>query len=213
MESRKFASTLLSELESYNGCIWNEDNFPHIILGFIANGLSIPVVKTAALDCLQVLFKNTYYERKSDPKSSDYLCYLFLLHLVLSPEQLSTLLLEIGFEDELVPLNNSLQMPLTLINWLSSDSEKSSIVLYQGALLFSCVMSDEPCKYRFAVLIKYLLKVNPVCVFRFYTLTRKELRRLSTLEQSSDAVALSFEVISLLVTHSEFNYLDESTSK
>ena len=209
MESRNFAATLLAKLESYNGCIWNEDNFPHIILGFIANGLSIPVVKGAALDCLQALFKNTYYERKSNPKSSDYLCYLFLLHLVLSPEQLSTLLLEVGFEDELVPLNNTLKVPLTLINWLSSDSDKSNIVLYQGALLFSCVMSDEPCKFRFALLMRYLLKVNPICVFRFYTLTRKELRRLSTLEQSSEAVAVSFELIRMLVTHSEFNYLEE----
>ncbi|CAI4055633.1 GTPase-activating protein IRA1 SKDI_02G2510 [Saccharomyces kudriavzevii IFO 1802] len=208
MESRKFAATLLTKLESYNGCIWNEDNFPHIILGFIANGLSIPVVKGAALDCLQALFKNTYYERKSNPKSSDYLCYLFLLHLVLSPEQLSTLLLEIGFEDELLPLNNTIKVPLTLINWLSSDSEKSNIVLYQGALLFSCIMSDEPCKFRFALLMRYLLKVNPICIFRFYTLTRKELRRLSTLEQSSEAVALSFEIIGMLVTHSEFNYLE-----
>ncbi|EJS44753.1 ira1p [Saccharomyces arboricola H-6] len=210
MESRKFAGKLLTKLESYDGCIWNEDNFPHIILGFISNGLSIPVVKGAALDCLQALFKNTFYERRSNPQSSDYLCYLFLLHLVLNPEQLSSLLLEIGFEDELVPLdNNTHKVPLTLINWLVSDSEKSNIVLYQGALLFSCIMSDEPCKYRFALLIRYLLKTNPICVFRFYTLARKELRRLSTLEQSSKAVALSFELIGMLVTHSEFNHLEE----
>lgn len=75
--------------------------------------------------------------------------------------------------------------------------------------MFSCVMSDEPCKFRFALLMRYLLKVNPICVFRFYTLTRKELRRLSTLEQSSEAVAVSFELIGMLVTHSEFNYLEE----
>lgn len=205
--ARDFAAPLLEELDSFNEVKWSSENFAHIILSLVVKGLSIPFVKANAIDTLEQFFRNSYYEHKIEPKSNHYLVYLFMLYIVLGSDDYSALLDSVELEDEMVELEASHRIPLTLAKWLTSDDECSRVTLYQVAMFFSSFIPDEPSKVRFLFIVKYLLQNNPVCVFRFYTVMRNELRRISSLEYNVTCVSISFEIITLLVQYAEYTEL------
>ncbi|KAL3241122.1 Inhibitory regulator protein IRA2 [Nakaseomyces bracarensis] len=209
MEKRKFASFLLDELEGHSDCLWTKDNFDHLILGFITRGLSLAVLRGVALECLVTICKYSYREHTVISKAKHYLNYLFFLFLVSSQDSFLSLLEEFGIDDEFVELDDNNKAPKSLIDWISSDNECANITLYQGAMLFASTASDEPSKLRFELLTRYLLNVNPDAVFRYYFVTRQELRRISTLEQQSDCSSVAFEIVGMLVMYDEFDELDK----
>lgn len=209
MNSREFAKTLLLELEEYSGGRWNEANFSHNVLALISRGLSTPFVKTAAIECLLTLFKNNYREHQIHPQSTHYLCYMFLLYLFQASEQFGRTLKEIGFEEDMMNLDDNNKLPKSLANWLSSNSCCPNLILYQAAVLFNSTISDEPSKLRFALIMRYLIEKKPICVFNFYVVVREELRRISTLDLNSDCVTVSFDIIKQLVRYSEFHDLEK----
>lgn len=211
IQARKFAEPLLLELEGFGGIAWTQDSFSEVLISIIIRGLAIPFVKPTAIDCLEQFFRNAYYEHRIHPESDDYLSYMFLLLLLSSPDEFADILNAVEYEEGMLSLDESNKLPVDLMNWLSSDGCYSNIALYQCAVLFGSTASDEQTKLRFAMIMKHLLKTNPVCVFRFYTITRNELRRLSTLEHNSKNVTIPFEVITLLVKHPEFDNLHEYT--
>lgn len=208
IESRSFASELLEELEGYTDCLWTKDNFEHLILGFITRGLSLAVLRGVALDCLMTAFKYSFREHQMIPRTSHHLNYLFLLYLVSNQETFLNLLDSVGFESDYIELDDNIKIPRALVEWISSDNECSNITLYQGALLFASPASDEPSKLRFELLTRYLLGISPKCVFRYYFVTRQELRRISSLEQQSDSSTIAFEIAGMLVMHDDFDILD-----
>ena len=211
MDARGFANDLLLELESLKGVVWSVYNFPHLVTGFIIRGLSIPVVKTTLLECLKRLFKNSYREEQVRKTDDSSFCYLFTIYLLFSAEQFSKFLKESDYVDDMVFLDDNNKIPRQLAEWLSSDVECSNIALYQGALLFGSSMSDTSCKARFTLIMRYLLRAKPLCLFRFYTVVREELARLSCMSQNNDIFLTTFDIIGMLITHEEYNYLDRFT--
>lgn len=207
MDSRQFARSLLDALSEYGEAVWTEKNFSHNLIAVISRGLSIPFVKAEALDCLSSFFKNAYREHQLHPESTHYLSHMFILFLFQSPDQFAVVLEEVGFVDDVVVLNENYNLPKKLALWLSSDDECSGITLYQSALLFNKSISDEPSKLRYVLVIRYLINKNSVCVFKIYGVIREELRRISNMDMNSDCVAVSFDIIKLLVKYSEFNDL------
>lgn len=205
IESRVFGSSILDEFEKYGGPCWTEKNFSHNILALISRGLSIPFVKSEALDCLASIFKNTFREHQTRKSSSHYLCYMFFMFLFQAPEQYVMTLESAEFEDDFVELNENYKLPKTLADWLSSNDCCSRITLYQSAILFNSSISDEPCKLRYSLVLRYLIKKNPICVFNIYVIIREELRRISTLDLNLECVKVSFDIIRLLVKYTEFN--------
>ena len=163
LKERKFADTFLRKMEHLSDIVWNEDNFTHILVSIINKGLSNPFIKSTAFDFLKMMFRNSYFEHQIDPKSDHYLCYMFLLYFILSSSQFGELLGDVDFEGEMVTIENKNTIPKILSEWLSSDKEDANITLYQGALLFKCAVTDEPSKFRFALIIRHLLKVRPIC--------------------------------------------------
>lgn len=208
MDSRQFGDSLLQELETIAGVTWSTANFPHILIGLIMRGLSIPVLKAASMDCLKALFENSYLESERDNTTKTFFCYLFTIYLLFSPEPFMHAVREAKLADDMIILDDNNEIPALLAEWLTSDHSCSNIALYQGALLFSSSIADDGCKLRFALIMRYLLKQNPVCLFRFYVPTRNELRRISTLEQSYQTVLVAFDIIGLLVTFPEFDELE-----
>ncbi|SMN19557.1 similar to Saccharomyces cerevisiae YBR140C IRA1 GTPase-activating protein that negatively regulates RAS by converting it from the GTP-to the GDP-bound inactive form [Maudiozyma saulgeensis] len=208
MDSRIFASNFLAELESIAGVTWTNSNFPHILIGFIMRGLSIPVLKAASMECLKSLFRNSYLEMEKDSTTKTFFCYLFTIYLLFSPEQFMSAVNDANLSDDLVKLDDNNQIPRQLAEWLTSDHMCSNVALYQGALLFSSSISDDGCKLRFALIMRYLLKTNPICLFRFYIITRDELRRISGLEQNHQTVIVAFDIIGMLVTFEEYTELE-----
>ncbi|CAL9732625.1 inhibitory regulator protein Ira1p [Monosporozyma unispora] len=209
IEGREFASDLLNELDESVGVKWTVTNFPHIIASYIIRGLSIPVIKGTSPFCLKLLFENSYKEYLLNMNDNHYVVYLYLLYLLSTPEEFHDILHDNDINHKYVKLDSHNKIPEILAEWISSDGECSNISLYQSARLFSSPISDEPCKYRFSLIVRYLLEKNPTCVFRFYTVMRKELRRISSLEEGSDSVLISFDIINLLITHPEFEQLIE----
>lgn len=209
IDSRTFANTLLEEVEAFGGGCWNEQNFAHNILSLITRGLSIPFAKSAALDSLHSFFESSWHEHEIHPASTHYLCYMFLLYLCQSPEQFLDTLKEVGIQDETINLDDHNKLPKSLADWLSSDRCCPNITLYQGAVLFNSSISDEPCKLRFELVMRHLIKVKPTTIFKIYVVVRDELRRISALDLTSDCVSVSFDIIRLLVRYSEFNDLEK----
>lgn len=209
IDGREFASNLLNELDDYIGVKWTVTNFPHIIANHIIRGLSIPVIKGTSPFCLKLLFENSYKEHLLNMNSNQYLVYLYLLYLLSTPEEFHHILHDNDINHKYIKLDGHNKIPEILADWISSDGECSNIALYQSARLFSSPISDEPCKYRFSLVVRYLLERNPICVFKFYTVIRKELRRVSSLEEGSDSVLISFDIINLLITHPEYEQLME----
>ncbi|GAV52250.1 hypothetical protein ZYGR_0AG02410 [Zygosaccharomyces rouxii] len=209
MRSRFFVESYLAELEEYNNGVWSEGNFAHNILRIICRGCSVPSLKSAAMEFLQVQFRNAYREHNSYPESTHYLCYLFFLYLLLPAEKFFTVLQEVNLTDGLIALDNNNRLPRCLLKWISTNRECPNITLYQGAVLFNSTLSDEPCKLRFALVMRFLIKANPPCVFNFYMATRKELRRISALEMTSDCVPVSFDVLRMMVKHAEVGELND----
>lgn len=210
---RNFANTLLEELESLGGAVWDEQNFTHNTLALFSRGLSISTAKSAALESLQSLFGNSYREHGMNPESRHYLCYMFFLYLFLAPEQFTETLRVAGIEDEMVDLHDNNKIPKVLADWLSSDKCCPNITLYQGAILFSSSVSDEPCKLKFALIMRFLMKARPTTIFRIYVVVREELRRIAALDLTSDCVAVSFDIIRLLVKYPEFNNMEKFHSE
>lgn len=209
MDSRVFAAGFLSELEGIAGVTWTNANFPHILIGFIMRGLSIPVLKAVSMECLKSLFRNSYLEMEKDLTTKTFFCYLFTIYLLFSPEQFMLAVNDAHLSQDMVKLDDNNQVPQQLADWLASDHMCSNVALYQGALLFSSSISDDGCKLRFALIMRYLLKTNPICLFRFYLITREELRRISGLEQNHQTVIVSFDIIGMLVTFEEFTELEQ----
>ncbi|CCK72560.1 GTPase-activating protein IRA1 KNAG_0K01960 [Huiozyma naganishii CBS 8797] len=209
MNSRGFAREQLKEIETYHGSQWSTDNFPHIVTSFIIRGMSIPVVKGTALECLRSLFSNAYKEHDRNEENRHHLVYLFLLYLLYASESFEEMLHELKLDSDMVELDATHKVPKTLLDWVSADKDCPNICLYQSALLFDSSMSDEPCKYRFTLVVRYLLQRNPICAFRIYSTMRVELRRISNLEQTSESVLISFDIINLLLSHGEFEELVE----
>ncbi|EJS41849.1 ira2p [Saccharomyces arboricola H-6] len=206
---RKFASIFLSKIDNISGIVWNEENFTHIVVSVINKGLCNPFIRSTAFDFLKMMFRNSYFEYQIDSASDHYLCYMLLLYFVLSSTQFEELLGDVDFEGEMVTLENENTIPKILLEWLSSDKEDANISLYQCALLFKCSVTDEPSKFRFALIVRHLLRVKAICAFRFYNVIRKEIRKISAFEQTSDCVPLAFDIMNLLVTHSESNSLEK----
>ncbi|CAI4776024.1 BDM_1a_G0048530.mRNA.1.CDS.1 [Saccharomyces cerevisiae] len=209
LKGRKFAHTFLSKIENLSGIVWNEDNFTHILIFIINKGLSNPFIKSTAFDFLKMMFRNSYFEHQINQKSDHYLCYMFLLYFVLNCNQFEELLGDVDFEGEMVNIENKNTIPKILLEWLSSDNENANITLYQGAILFKCSVTDEPSRFRFALIIRHLLTKKPICALRFYSVIRNEIRKVSAFEQNSDCVPLAFDILNLLVTHSESNSLEK----
>lgn len=205
LESRKFAEPLLLKLENFTSLKWSERNFVHIMMAFIIRGLTIPFVHGTALNCLKSMFRNSYYEHMMHPESTDYLNYLFLLYLTLTPDQLSQIQEEVEFGDEVVWLDNNNKISKLVANFLSSDTNSSNISLYQGALLFNNSVTDEPSKVRFILILKYLLQTNSICLLRFYDVVKDEIRKSISFERFSDCVPIIFDIMSVLVLHPKFN--------
>lgn len=209
MKSRRFARTLLVELENLGSGRWDEQNFTHNILALISRGLSIPLAKSGALESLSSLFRYSCRERHMNQDSTHYLCYMFLLYLFQSQEQFIETLKDNNFDEEMIAFDDNNQMPQRLADWLSSDKCCPSITLYQGAVLFNSSISDEPCKLRFALAMRYLISVAPTTIFKVYTVVREELRRIAALDLTSDCVSVSFDIIKMLVKYPEFNHLEK----
>ncbi|CCH61653.1 hypothetical protein TBLA_0F01100 [Henningerozyma blattae CBS 6284] len=207
INARSFALPLLEELDSFNEIRWTEGNFAHIILSLICRGLSIPFVKANAIDCLEQFFRNSYYERRVQIHTSHYMVYLFMLFVILGNNEFNGLLDSVEYEDEMIQLDGENKIPKTMADWLSSDDQCSRLALYQIAVFFNSFVSDEQSKIRFLLVVRYLLQTNPVCVFRFYTIMRNELRRISSLEYNVNCVTISFEIIGLLVKYVEYTEL------
>lgn len=205
LSERKFAENLLVELDQSSGIEWTHVNFPHIISFYIIRGLSIPVMKGTTPFCLKLLFKNSFKEYSLNMNKNHYLVYLYLLYLLSSSEEFQDLSEEVGMNERFIELDSQNKIPLCLVDWISGNSWISVVAFYQSAKLFSSPLSDEPCKYRFLLIVKYLLEKNPELVFTYYVIIRKELRRISSLEEGSELVLVCFDIINLLVTHPEFD--------
>lgn len=136
-----------------------------------------------------------------------------MLYLLLSSTQFEEVLGDVDFEGETISIENENTIPKVLLEWLSSDKEDSNISLYQGAVLFRSSVIDEPSKFRFGLIVRHLLNVKPICAFRFYNVIRNEIRKISAFEQTSDCVPLAFDILNLLVTHSESYSLDKLNDK
>ncbi|CCF59180.1 hypothetical protein KAFR_0G01460 [Kazachstania africana CBS 2517] len=210
LEARSFAASYLDRLESFSKTKWNKENYVHILLAFIIRGLSIPAIKTVANSSLRSLFLHSYSDLEKDPSSVQHMSYMLILFLLYPSNQFCGILEEIGLVDtEMLYLDEEHAIPGVLSKWITSDSCDSNITLYQCALLFASSILDEPSKYRFALIMRYLLQTNPVCLYRFYLIVRKELRRISSLEENAATVSVAFDIVGLSVTHEEFNYMED----
>ncbi|EDO19273.1 hypothetical protein Kpol_1036p15 [Vanderwaltozyma polyspora DSM 70294] len=208
-EVRSFSEPMISELEKLYDTHWTEKNFTHTVISFLCKGLSISSIKTTSLYCIEQLFRNTYYEHTLNPESTDYLSYLLALFLILPPKGFIEILNAIEFEGLMFSFDEDNKIPEVLLNWLYSDSECSRVSLYQSAVMYSSTVFDEPSKFRFLLIMRQLLLMKPICVFRFYDITITEIRRQSTLEHTSLGAELAFSIVELVVQHREYNSLSK----
>ncbi|CCE61164.1 hypothetical protein TPHA_0A00790 [Tetrapisispora phaffii CBS 4417] len=209
LESRNFAVDLFSEFDRACDITWTEDSFPLVLISILLRGLSVPFMKPKVIESLEQFLRNAYFESRTKPEVTDYLPYMFLMYLLSPGEQFATILDTIEFEDEIICIDENLKIPKKLLDWLASDSIYSNISLYQAAALFNSNVSDESTKYRFTIITKHLLNINPYCVFKYYTLTRSELRKVSIWENDVNVVKVSFEIITELVQFDEFDDLNK----
>lgn len=205
LTERKFAKNLLDEIDQGLNIEWTCANFPHIISFYIIRSLSIPVMKGTTPFCLKLLFNNSFKEYSLNLNKNHYLVYLYLLYMLSSPEEFQNILQEVSINEKLIKLDSQNKIPLCLADWISGHSYISAVAFYQSAKLFSLPLSDEPCKYRFLLIVKYLLEKNPERVFTYYLIIRKELRRISSLEEGSELVLMCFDIINLLIARPEFD--------
>lgn len=205
IKSRLFAQDLLKELEEKAGGVWTEENFCHLMLAFISRGLSIPVLKVTSLQYLQFVFKNSYQENKLHGNKDNYLCYMLILYMMSSPDEFEGLLKEIGYEGGMITLVEDTHIPIALVEWLREDGNSQNLILLQGSMLFSSTVVEEPSKIRFISLLRYLLLFESRAVLKIFSIIRLELRRFSSLEQSSKNVAIVFDVLELLTNHPDFS--------
>lgn len=207
-DSRQFADSILAELEAMNDMRWTKDNLCHILINLISKGLLVPYIKVTSLECLKLFFKLMFYDSMCESKPL-HLNFMFFLYLVLRPIHFTQLLDEVDLVPKFVSLDGQNKVPSEMVGWLESNSKSSNVTLYQGAAFFATGMSDEPSKLRFLSQVRHLAKSKPEIVFKFYPVIQPELRRLASLETSSELVKTAFDVIRLVVVHKSYFKLDE----
>lgn len=207
IHSKDFSGNLLDKLEDYTGNTWSIDNFPHLIISILIKGLSIPALKGYVQDTIKSLLCITYQTYQKDKKDKLYLSYLFLVYLLRSNEEFNDIIKEMEFDDGVLNLDNAHTIPKVLIEWLMSEDQSASILLYQCTLFFVTTFCDENGKYRFLLIIRLLLQQNPESVYGVYFMMRKELRRLASFEQHAESINVSFDIMNLLVEHTDFSCL------
>lgn len=209
MGERKFAARFLTEIDETYGIVWTESNFTPLIISFVIRGFSIPFIRSNAIAFLTMQFRHNYFESLIDRTSKEYFPYVTLLYLLFGTEQFIEILEDVDFDQDFVYLDQHIKIPEVVLKWLSEDSDAAQVTLFQCAVLFSSTVTDEPFKLRFSLILEWLLNKNPITVFRFYSLIRQELKRISSFERVSDCGPVIFEIIRLLVLHPEFEKLDD----
>ena len=97
------------------------------------------------------------------------------------------------------------KIPVNLLCWLPSDSKSSNISLYQGSLIFNSKSTDEQARFKFALIMRYLLAVNPVCLFRFYGNIEERMKKIIVIDNVSELVPLLLDVIGQAVKYKDFD--------
>ena len=208
LEVRKSLSLFMNQIEEAQGTIWNKDNFVTIIMSFINRGLLTPFIKPNALESLKEFFRLGYKEFQRFPDEKHYVGYIFLLFLVCSPEQFIEVLQSVGFEGEMVNLDNRNKFPVSLVEWLTSESDGSIAAFYQGAMLFKNRGVEDSTKMRLLLVINYILDINPRCVFRFYGIIREEFRASTALQPNAMPIPAVFEIVRKVFKYEEYSHLD-----
>lgn len=221
LREKEFACDIFDELGELTGMTWNSDTLLPLIILFILKGLSIPFVKTIAMDCLVVLFRNGYYEFMLHSYEKHYLSFMLLLFLMLNGDQFEEVLEEVDFVGKKVGIGINHSVPEVLLDWLVSESQTSNVVLYQCAILFASPMSDHQIRFKFQLVVRYILKVNSDCVLRFYAIIQQQMRRTSLYEARATDVPVVIDIVTSLVTGNNYDkvphyyqlFLDELKAK
>ena len=208
LEVKNSLSPFMNEIERAQGTMWNKENFVIIVMSFINRGLLTPFIKPNALESLKECFRLGYKEYQRFPDEQHYVGYIFLLFLVCSPEQFIEVLQNVGFEGEMVNLDSRNKFPVSLVEWLTSESDGSIAAFYQGAMLFKNRGVEDSTKMRLLLVINYILNINPHCVFRFYGLIREEFRMSTALQPNAVPIPAVFEIIRKVFKHEEYSHLD-----
>ncbi|CCE65652.1 hypothetical protein TPHA_0M00770 [Tetrapisispora phaffii CBS 4417] len=196
-----------SEIEKLVNFRWDKHNFTYILLWTVSRGLSFPHIKEFALFCLVQLFRNTYYEFAAFKKDTHYLSYYLFVFVTMTPSQLEDVINAVEYEEEeeFYQFDSTNKVTKHLLDWLVSDNEDTMITLYQIALIYRNLLIDDAGKFRFGLIMKYLLEKNPVCVLPIYNIIQPELFNQLATDKNILNSDLAFEIIGLVSRMSEFN--------
>lgn len=217
LESRKFASNIFKQVDEINNTIWNQDNFPHILTSIISSGYSVSSIRHISIDCLQTIFMNLFLEEVHHNIPTNYRCYMFVLFLLINNEEFMNMLKKVGYAEEFVVLSKDYKIPADLLCWLASDSISSNISLYQGSLLFNNKATDEQVRFKFSLIMRYLLATNPVCLFRIYGNVEEKIKKTIVIDSVSESIPLLLDIVGQAVMFDDFDniaqYRTESLEK
>ena len=205
LDSRKFASNIFDQIDEINNTVWNKDNFPHILVSIISSGYLISSIRHVSVDCLKKIFMDLFLEEKQHNISTNYQCYMFILFLFVDNEEFLSILKKVEYNGEVILLSKDFKIPVNLLCWLASDSKSSNISLYQGSLIFNSKSTDEQARFKFALIMRYLLAVNPVCLFRFYGNIEERMKKIIVIDNVSELVPLLLDVIGQAVKYKDFD--------
>ncbi|CAL9729565.1 inhibitory regulator protein Ira2p [Monosporozyma unispora] len=209
LDSRKFALDIYEQIDETHNIVWSQENFPHILGGIMSSGYSIVSIRHISIHCLKSVFINSFLEEKMYGVPTNYHCYMFLLFSMVNNEEFLETLKEVDYKDELLPLSRECQIPSTLLQWLASDSDASNISLYQVSLIFNNKFTDEQTRLRFALIMRYLLIANPMCLFKFYGSVEEKIKKLIIVDNIGESIPILFDIIGQAVKYEEFDKIKE----
>ncbi|CCK72454.1 Ras GTPase activating protein IRA2 KNAG_0K00890 [Huiozyma naganishii CBS 8797] len=209
LEARKFGLGLFEQLDEVHKIKWSEENFPSIMLSVVSSGFAVPSIRTVAIDCLKTALSYSYKEHTKFSIPTQYENYMFIMYVVSNAEEFDEILKEIEYDGEVVQISKYYRIPGKLLDWLSSDCESSNIALYQGSIIFTSSSSDEPSKLRYALVMRYLLFSNRICLFRFFARLEADIRRVLIKENIFEYIPILFDITGEIIKYDEYNHIDE----
>lgn len=217
LNSRKYTADLFKQLDETHSIVWNQENFPHILGRIMSSGFSIVSIRRITVHCLKTIFIDSFLEEKMYGISTNYQCYMFLLFVMVNNEEFLSTLKEIEYKDEMLPLSKECHIPAKLLQWLASDDDSSNISLYQASLIFTSHSTDEQTRLRFALIMRFLLIANPICLFRFYGGVEEKIKKTIMADSISEYIPILFDIVGQAVKYEEFDkikdYQKESLKK
>lgn len=193
------------------------ENFDQVLLYFIIKGLQLSYAKAPAIDSLCSLFQFRFMNEAIKGEVQGHmdmapLCYMLMLSILMNPKDFRQILDDTDLCDDFYVLNDQMQLPKLLADFLLSDSDISNLTLIQAANYFSQGNPNEKTCLRFMTILKFIGHRNPALLMKVYHMVKMKIRAMiSSSTIDSDLLSEALDVAAIAVTMPE--YEDDSSMR